>query len=170
MQSTCVRVAGNAHNRKQDFPASSTEVAGKSRRAAAKHRERETPRSTAAASSSIVIPAENTGVSGLAGAIKHLLARRGGTYFSLARGDQASHRPSDSAWRRSASSETEIPRGSHLRREKLLKKTFFFGKNESLCQRCRTATCVSGLAVNSHKRERALPLLYFCLLENGCDQ
>lgn len=127
MQSTCVRVAGDAHNRKQDFPASSAEVAGKSRRAAAKHQERETPRFTAAASS-IVIPAENTGVSGLAGAIKHLLARRGGTYFSLARGDQASPRPNDSAWRRSASSETEIPRGSHLGREKLLKKTFFWGE------------------------------------------
>lgn len=119
-------MAGDAHNRKQDFPASSTEVAGKSRRAAAKHGERATPRSTAAAAS-IVILAENTGVSGLAGAIKHLLVRRGGTYFSLARGDQASPRPSDSAWRRSASSETEIPRGSHLRREKLLKKTFFGG-------------------------------------------
>lgn len=94
-------------------------------------RERETPRFTAAASS-IVIPAENTGVSGLAGAIKHLLARRGGTYFSLARGDQASPQPNDSAWRRSASSETEIPRGSHLGREKLLKKTYFFWKNKKI--------------------------------------
>lgn len=51
--------------------------------------------------------------------------RRGGTYLLLVRGDQASLRPCDSAWRQSVSSEMSIPHGSHLRREKFWKKTFW---------------------------------------------
>lgn len=166
VQSTCVQAAGDAHNHKQDFPASSTEVAGESRRAAAKQRGRD---STLHGSSIVHC---DSGMSGLAGAIKHLAACRGRTYFSLDHGDQASPRPRGTAWWRPASSETAILRDSHLRREKLLEKIFFFlGKNlfhfaSAVEQHQASLACL----VKSQEWERVLPLRDYCCLENGCDQ